>query len=235
MGAIGIDGSEVYTLVYNRLCAVVHSCPAKSYQSEDGALTASWVLAHHQVVDAAWRRWGTVVPLTFNTIIAAGQESADKNLGDWLEKEHESLEGRLDTLSGKTEYGVQVFWDPALIAREVVESSRETRELEEEIRSKPRGIAYMYRQRLESLVKKEMEARASNEFKELYGRLTRCVDNIRVEKTKDGEEGRQMLMNLSCLVSSQRYPDLEAELDSVRRTQGYTVRLAGPLPPYSFV
>lgn len=234
LGAIGIEGHEVYTIVHNDLCALIHDCPTQPYQSADAEVATAWVLAHHLVVEAAWKRWGTVLPLTFNTIITATERSAEENLVQWLETEYDSLKGRLETLTGKAEYGVQVSWDPAVVARKVAEASTEIKKLEEEIGSKPRGLAYMYRQKLEKLLKKEMEVRAEKEFKDLYGRLSRCMDDIHVEKTKKAERERQMLMNLSCLVSAERYPDLEAELEVISQMEGYFVRLAGPLPPYSF-
>jgi len=234
LGAIGIEGHEAYTVAYNDLCAVVHDCSARPYEFTDPEVAGAWVLAHHQVVEAAWKRWGAVLPLTFNTIITTTEKSAAENLVQWLETEYESLKGRLDMLTGKAEYVVQVSWDPAVVTRKVAEASSEIRKLEEEIESKPRGLAYMYRQKLEKLLKKEMEGKAEKEFKALYDRISRCVDNIHLEKTKEDQEGRQMLMNLSCLVSTERYPDLESELDEIGNMEGYFVRLAGPLPPYSF-
>lgn len=234
LGAIGIDGREVYTVVHNDLCALVHRCPAQPYQSDDSDIATAWVLAHHRVVDAAWQRWGTVLPLTFNTIIAAGDRSAEENLVAWLETECESLKSRLDALTGKAEYGVQVFWDPSIVARKIAEASPDIRKLEKEIQAKPRGVAYMYRQKLEAMLKNEMETAAAKESRELYDRLSRRVNNIHVEKAKKAEEGRQMLMNLSCLVSVEKYGDLEAELDEVRSREGFFVRVAGPFPPYSF-
>lgn len=234
LGPIGLEGRQVYTVVLDDLSAVVHDCPARPYRSTDGEAAAAWILAHHQVVNTAWSRWKTVLPLTFNTIIGAGEEGAEASLKAWLGREREFLDGKLGSLSGKAEYGIQVFWDPEVIAREVAESSADVRQLELEIKSKSRGVAYMYRQRLEKLLKREIEARVAEESRKLYGRLCRLVDNIRVEKTKRAGEHRQMLVNLSCLVTSQGYPDLETELEKVRGREGFSVRVAGPLPPYSF-
>ena len=92
LGAIGIEGHEVYTAVHNDLCALVHDCMAQPYQSDDAEVATAWVMAHHQVVDTAWKRWGTVLPLTFNTIIrAADGSNAEENLAAWLGTEYELL------------------------------------------------------------------------------------------------------------------------------------------------
>lgn len=235
LSAVGIAGGRVYAVGHNDLRALVHDCPAQPYQSDDAEVAAAWVLAHHHVVDIAWKRWGTVLPLAFNTIIRAGDESsADENLVAWLRTQYESLTRKLNALAGKSEYGIQVFWDAVAVARNAAETSPDIRRLEEEIQTKSRGLAYMYRHKLENLLKKKVETKAAEEFKDLYGRLSRCVDSVHVEKVKKGQEGLQMLMNLSCLVSPEKLPDLEAELDRISATKGHAVRLVGPLPPYSF-
>lgn len=233
-GPIGIGQREVHTVVFNDLCALVHHCRAQPYESLDPEVAAACVLAHHQVVAVAWKRWGVVLPLTFNTIIMAKQGNAEENLVAWLEAEHDWLNAKLNALTGKAEYGLQVFWDPLRISKQVAGSSPGIARLEEEIRSKPRGLAYMYRQQLERLLRREIEAKAAEECKALYNMISRCVDNVHVEKTKEGEPERQMFMNLSCLVSAAKYADLEAVLEKVSNMDGFSVRLAGPLPPYSF-
>jgi hypothetical protein len=234
LGAIGIDGDPVYTIMHNNLGALVHRCPPQPYQSDDSDVVAAWVLAHHRVVEAAWQRWGTVLPLTFNTIIAAGERSAEENVVAWLEAECESLRSRLDAFTGKMEYGVQVFWDPTMVARKIAEASPEIAALEKEIQSKGRGVAYMYRQKLEAMLRKKLEVKVEEESRGLYTAIRRCVAGVHVEKTKAAQEGRQMIMNLSCLVSSENYRDLKGELEKVGSREGFFVRVAGPFPPYSF-
>jgi len=234
LGEIGIEGRRVYTVIQKDICALVHDCPPQPYQSGNAELAAAWVLAHHRVVETAWKRWGTVLPLAFNTIVRAEQSSAEENLKVWLETERETFKGKLEALAGKAEYGLQLFWDVAFFARQLSETSPEIRELEEEAKSKPRGLAYMYRQKLENLLKREVEVKAQELFEDLYGRLSRCVNNIHIEKTKEGEEGRPMLANLSCLVSRERHPEFLAELDRMAASEGLSLRLTGPFPPYSF-
>lgn len=235
LGAIGIEGREVFGVVGNDLCATVHRCPAEPYQSKSAEVVASWVMTHHRVVDAAWRRWGTVLPLTFNTIIKGDPgRSAEACLLAWLEAGHDTLKAKLEGLAGKAEYSVQMSWDPQVVARQVAQSDTEVTELEQEIQTKSLGAAYMYRQKLESLLRQKTEAVAAAECTALYGRIAQRVDGLRVEKPKGHSGSLQMLVNLSCLVSHAQLPPLEAELDKVRGMQGFSARLIGPMPPYSF-
>ena len=232
LGKIGVDGSEVYTVPYSGLCAVVHDCQPHPFQPSNEEMVRAWVMAHQKVVETAWERWGTVLPTGFGTIVRV---DAQEGMRRWLEEECESLRQKIAKVQGKAEYGVQVFWDPQAIAEEVAATSPEIRELEEEIRSKPRGAAYMYRQRLERLLKERMEARADLRFREWCGRIREHVDDVRIERVKRATPPAQMLMNLSCLVDGGRYAELRRELEEIDATDGLSVRLTGPWPPYSFV
>ena len=107
--------------------------------------------------------------------------------------------------------------------------------LSEEITAKSRGLAYMYKQKLETLLKREMEATADRFFKDFYHRINKHVCDLRVEKTKKTEGARQMIMNLSCLVYRERSTELGKELEGIDRMDGFSVRFTGPWPPYSFV
>jgi hypothetical protein len=57
---------------------------------------------------------------------------------------------------------------------------------------------------------------------------------VRVEKNKNDGSNLRMVVNLNCLVALERYPELKALADEVAGYSGHTVRLVGPLPPYSF-
>ena len=235
LGRIGLDGSEVYTIPAGSLCAVVHDCPTAPYSSGDEEVVRQWVVSHQTVVEAALRQFGTVLPMRFGTIIRdTDTVSAEDNVRQWLSDGRGELEGRLSHLRGKEEYGVQVFWDPAVIARLLSEASPEITELEEEIRSKPRGLAYMYRQRLEKLLKVAVEKDAEQRFRDFHHRIKASVGEARLERTKKKEGDKQMLMNLSCLVPRGGAGPLSEELEKIDGMAGISVRFTGPWPPYSF-
>jgi len=237
-GKIGIEGNEVYTIPYNDLCAVVHNCPAEPYQSEDEEVVKNWVLAHQKVVGAALERFGTVIPIGFDTIIKGDVAAADpeENMKTWLKEDYENLVAKMEKVRGRAEYGVQVFWDAKVMAQRIAQENHEVKKLGQEIKSKPRGLAYMYRQKLEAALKSEMEKQADQYFKDFYERIKLYVDDLYVEKTKKTEdENKQMLMNLSCLLLKDGSQELGDELEKIGALEGFSVRYTGPWPPYSFV
>ncbi len=205
LGPIGIDGREVYSMPYRDVCAVVHDCPAEPYQSTDPHVVEGWVLAHQRVVDKAWEKWSTVLPLGFDTIVKGqGNREPQKSIRHWLASEYKLLKRRIEAMRGKAEYGVQVFWEPQVVARDIAARSEEMHKLEEAIRSKPRGTAYLLRQKAESVLRREMETRASECFRDYYERIRQHVCDVRLEKARKVAEEKQRIMNLSCLVYKER-------------------------------
>jgi len=236
VGPIGIDGNNVYTIPYQDICAVVHECPAEPYQSTDREVVNSWVLAHQKVVDEAWERWGTVLPLAFDTIVMDKDGvGAEENIRNWLQNDYDNLKSKMDKVRGRAEYGVQIFWEPQVIAQYLVDSSPEIRQLEEEMKSKPKGIAYLYKQKLENALKRELESKADQCFRVFYQGIRGYVDSIVVEKTKPGDQNTQMIINLSCLLPRDKTAELGEELHKINSMEGFSVRFTGPWPPYSFV
>ena len=236
LGKIGIEGNEVYTIPYNDISAVAHKCPPKPYQSEDDEVVKSWVVAHQGVVDAAWEKFGTVLPSRFDTIIKGDETfSAEENLKRWLREDYENLREKLEKVRGKAEVGVQILWDPKVIAESLIETSEEIRKLNEEMREKSPGMAYFYKQKIERMLKKEMAEKADEYFKDFYDRIKGYADDICVEKTKKIDKDKQMLMNLSILIRKDKIKLLGEELARIKETQGVDVRFMGPWPPYSFV
>lgn len=239
-GKIGIENSEVYTVPYQDLCAVVHNCKPEPYKSENDKQVKGWIMAHEKVVETALEKFGNVLPLGFDTIVKGDEKhSAEENLKKWLKKDYENLKKKMEKVKGRAEYGVQISWDPKIISARLIQENKEFKDLEQEIKSKSKGLAYMYRQKLEDMLKKEMEKEADRCFKDFYARINKHCNDIRVEKVKK-IKGKQMLMNLSCLAYRNKKNEYQAsllgeELEKINNMVGFEVRFTGPWPPYSFV
>jgi len=235
-GNIGIESNEVYTIPYKDLCAVTHDCSPEPYKSEDEEKVKSWLTTHEKVVEAAWGRFGTVLPLGFDTIIKDEQKSdPEENMKKWLKDDYENLKQKLSKLKGKAEFGVQIFWDIKIISEGLIETNREIKKLNDDIKSKSKGLAYMYKQKLENILRKEIEKEADRYFKDFYEQIKRYIDEIKIDKTKKLEERKQMLMNLSCLLPKEKSKVLGDELEKIDNMEEFSVRFTGPWPPYSFV
>ncbi len=236
LGSIGINGTRVYAIHYQDISAIVHDCPSEPYESEDNDMVKNWIIIHEKVIETAWERFGIVLPLGFDTIIRAREEKDPKKVvRDWIKGEYQNLKKKLDRVRGKAEYGIQISWDTKIISHALIEKDEELNKLSDDIKSKPKGAAYMYRQKLEKSIREKLLPEAENHFREFYGRIKECTEDIKMEKNKKEEEPGQMLMNLSCLADKNGAKALGDELDKINNREGIFVRFTGPWPPYSFV
>jgi len=237
LGPIGIEGNEVYTIPCGGFCAVVHSCPAEPYQSSDQETVKKWVKMHQGVLDEAEKALGTVIPLGFDTILNSKDDavSPDQVVKDWLKEDHDRFQAVMEKIKGRDEYGVQIFYAPSVIAKQISEENQEIRKISEEMASKSPGMVYLYKQKIEKAVKAEIERLAEEWFKDFYRKIKSHCDDIVVEKTKKADRNRVMLVNLSCLVAREKVNNLGEELEKINDTEGFSVHFSGSWPPYSFV
>ncbi|OGO23522.1 MAG: hypothetical protein A2Z28_05320 [Chloroflexi bacterium RBG_16_51_9] len=237
LGPIGIEGSEVYTIPYGDVSAIVHDCSTRPYQSTDNKMVENWVRTHQSVLDAAGEQLGIVIPLGFDTILEPRDDatSPDQVVRDWLKLDYARLREVMRKIDGKDEYAVQVSYKQGLIVKRISEQSEEIRKIKEDIAAKSPGMAYMYRQKLERVVKAETERLADEWFMDFYDKIKKHTDDIAVEKTKKLNNGQVMLLNLSCLVAREKVDSLGKELEEINNLGGFSVHFSGPWPPYSFV
>lgn len=236
LGNIGIEQNMVYSILYRDISAVVHKCLPEPYQSNEEETVKEWILAHQRVVDVAWKKFGTVLPSGFDTIIKGNETvSAEENLKKWLEENYEKLKDNLERVEGKAEVGVQIFLDRKVVAHAILETSEEIKGLNKEMKEKSPGMAYFYKQKIQRVLKRELEGKADEYFRDFYGRITKYTNDVRVEKTKKTESDEQMIMNLSLLIQKDKIKLLGEELVIIKEVKGVEARFTGPWPPYSFV
>ena len=236
LGWMGIDGCQVYTLPHRDISAIVHSCPARPYQSADSRVVEGRVKAHRGVLDIARRKFGTVVPVDFDTIVRPGGVgiSPEQAVTDWLACDYERLQALIKKIEGKDEYGVEVSYDPEMLVKNVSESA-EVKVIRSRIARGSEGTAYLCRKKLEAVIKKDTKCLTDAWARDFYDRIKKHADEIAVEKTRQLEDGRVMLLNLFCLVSRKKVMELVKELEAIDDIDGFAVCLTGPRPPDSFV
>ena len=232
-GAIGIANARVYTMARRDIAAVVHNCPPEPYQG-DPETVAGWVKIHNDVIDAAWGEAGSVLPMRFDVIIKGDSEhSAEENTRRWLAAEYSTLKAKLEEFRGKVELSVQVLWDPAVIARRIMESSEEIGQLRAEMATKSRGAAYFIEQKIARAVKAEMEGKAQRDFAACYERLKEWSEDVHVNKPRK-QADRAVMANFSLLVRRTRAQEIVQLLRHMNDEPGVEVRVTGPWPPYTF-
>lgn len=230
----GLEGGEAFSFLNHSLMAIVQECDS-SFSSEDPQVITKGVLTHQAVVNEIWEKFGSVLPFNFNTLVFPKEgQSARENLTHWMQKEEHSLRDQLAKLKGKAEYGIQVSWDPNLIAHKVMQKDLQIKQLEEEINKKESGTQYLLQYKKKDLLKQRLESAADAYFREFYENILHSVEKVHVETVRKEEFPRQMLMNLSCLLPKGNISKLGDVLEKIAKIKGFFVRFTGPWPPYSF-
>ncbi len=97
---IGADPSDVYTVHYRTLAAVVSDAPLEVLDS-----TRENVLAHERVNETVMREH-TVIPMSFGTIFKTRED-----IVELLRSAAEAFGDVLNKMQNKLEFGLKVLWD----------------------------------------------------------------------------------------------------------------------------
>jgi len=232
-GPIGIEDSSVYTVAYINIAVVVHSCEAKPYSTMVKEKAAEWILAHQYVIDLATEEFGTVIPLTFDTIFKGNKEE----LRNWLNKEYNQLETLLKKLDGQAEYGVQIFLETEFLDKLASEND-EVLSIENNLKNMSNGVAYLLKKKLQKRKELEKQLIVDRQAKELLSQIEPFVNEAILGSTNkevpEKWQDKHMILNAFCLVPKDNIGTLGSKLGQLKK-EGYAVRFTGPWPPYNFV
>lgn len=231
---MGIEDNHVYTVSINDIGAVVHRCEAKPYKTADKEKAGEWILTHQYVIDLATKEFGTVLPLTFDTIF----KGDDETVKQWLREEYHQLKTILEKLEGKAEYGVQIFVENDFI-KKAPEENEEIQRLKKQIENKPKGVAYLLQKKLEQKLELERKMWADKHAKNMYHQIKKLVNDVKLDSTKkevpEKWKDKQMILNVACLAQKDKIQNLGNMLGEINKREGFAVRFTGPWSPYSFL
>ncbi|MBE3115803.1 GvpL/GvpF family gas vesicle protein [Candidatus Bathyarchaeota archaeon] len=232
-GKIGVEDSSVYIVAFNDIGAVVHRCEAKPYETATKEKAGKWLLAHQYVVDLATEEFGTVIPLTFDTILKGDNERLKK----WLSEEYQQLKDLSTRLEGKAEYGVQIFLENDFVDR-LLDNSQEIQDLKKKLETTGSGASYLLKKKLEHGRQLEKQLAIDKYAKDLYTQIEKLVNDVKIGSTSkevpEKWKGKQMILNVACLAHKDKVENLGNMLGALKN-EGFAVRFTGPWPPYSFV
>lgn len=236
LGRIGLEDSMVYTIPWRDISAIVHSCWSRPYNTDDKRLAEEWVLEHSYVIDQATKRFGTVLPFSFDVIIRGD----DHVVGQWLSRNYEGLRRELERVQGRSEYSVQIFYDHDRLASKYFGADPEIKELEEKIAGMSRGTAYLFKRNLDLKLKDKVSEELLRLSEEFGAKVKALCEEVKVEKGRvislpDKYRGLKLMVSLSCLVHDGQVSLLGEALDEINNLEGFAVRFTGPWAPFSFV
>lgn len=230
-GAAGIDGEPLRAVTEAGLSAIVHDVPSSEpYRGSEDQMRA-WVAAHARVVEKAWERSGTVLPVTFDVLVSAADGvGAGERLRAWLRSEAAMLHEKLSELRGMAELKVEIAVDPArLPAQETIEAQRS------KLQSRSAGAQRLLERKIAQLEGERAERHAAAIYSEVRRRLASVVQDL-VERRRYCPEGSLVpVVCAALLVTRGGVEDVGRVLAEVRDEHPeLRIRFLGPWPPYSF-
>src|SRR5947209_11369415 len=145
---LGANPSEVYTVHFKTLAAVVSDAPLEVVDS-----TREHVLAHERVNETVMREH-TVIPMSFGTIFKTRED-----IVELLRSAAEAFGDVLNKMQNKLEFGLKVLWDRDQAIGEVEGADEDIRRLKKEI-SGQKGPTYFARMQYGRLVDSALQARS---------------------------------------------------------------------------
>ena len=231
----GIDGKPVFTLAEGGLSAIAHELGEKPDLPTDVVKVKEQIIAHNEVLSKAMEDFGGVAPLKFGTVIVSKNgKSASDNLKEWLKEGEERLEKVWESIKGKKEYGIRIYYRKKQLVSELEETS-ELSAIKKGIREKSAGVAYLLKGKLESQTAELLRAKV-NRFKEVFYELLKgLTDDVVVNMSKLAINAEDdLLLNVSVLGKEDEITLIRESLEKYA-DDGFSYHFVGPFAPYSFV
>ncbi|HKO54986.1 MAG TPA: GvpL/GvpF family gas vesicle protein [Thermoanaerobaculia bacterium] len=236
-GAEAVDGgARIDCFQDGQLCAFHTPVSAEEFSQEGidrRAGDIEWLGAigyRHQNVMAALMRGGTIVPLRAFTLFRS-----ESSLHEWLRGEREQLTKTLERLDGKQEWTLRIELDPQKWSDALVGRVEALRALAAEIETAGAGKAFLLRKKLD-----EARRQASREAEQqLVAEVEREVlERMACESVAESRERREgAFPQINVLINrdeESRLQELRDELAQRYESEGVTLALTGPWPPYTF-
>ena len=184
----------------------------------------------HQDVIVSLMKSTAVIPLRAFTLF-----SGDEALRSYLRENAQTLRSVLDRLDGKQEWTLRVEFDPQRWNEALVNRVAALRDLYEQIESASTGKAFLLRKKLDD----ERKRASSEAEKAVVGEIEKTVlDKLRCETISESRERRDgAFPQINVLINRDEeslLQELHAELMSRYESEGVSLALTGPWPPYTF-
>ncbi|EIE98820.1 GvpL/GvpF family gas vesicle protein [Saccharomonospora glauca] len=229
MGGQG-SGEEPLTAVVGPVPLAEFGEEALRRNLEDLDWLATTARAHDAVVAAVSAASSAAVPLRLATVCFD-----DERVRDLLTEREQEFTTALDALTGRTEWGVKVYTDPAKLAGAAEPTASVSSASGGSAGS---GTAYLRRRKAALSARETGERIAAEHAEHLHARLARAAVAYRRHPPQDPKlsgERAHMVLNGAYLVDDERateFADLVRALDAEH--EAVRVELTGPWPPYSF-
>jgi len=234
------DDSKLEWISVNTLAALASEVPRATYSEEnlaeqltDATWTAIRAMRHETVVEFVAKR-ATVIPLRFGTIYLE-RNGVEQMLND----KSRELESIIEQLRGREEWGVNIYYDRAVLLNSITSVSPVLRDLVQRAEQAPPGQSYLMQKKIEALKVDEARAAVNRIVDQIEQTLKSQTDDarrLRILKVETTEHG-ELKAKFAFLVKRsafEEFRDAAERLAQERQSAGIRLELTGPWPVYNF-
>lgn len=233
-----IDGSDRFEAVAaGALSAVATPVAPDAFSQEvidQRAADLEWLGAvgyRHQAVMSQLMKLTDIVPLRAFTLFSSAAA-----VRDYLEANHEALARTLDRIGGKEEWTLRIEFESGRWAEAMTARVASLRTLQEDMAAATPGKAFLLRKKLD-----EERKRASREAEQdVVAEIEKHIlDKLRAQTVAESRERRDgAFPQINVLLERDEEAVITAlrdELTARYESEGITIGVTGPWPPYTFV
>ncbi len=232
------DGAEPAHVALDSVVALADLLPAESFTGaalETRLQDVAWVSAQarlHTTVLGQAMEHGPVIPAHLCTLF-----SSTSALREFLVQNEERLQGTLERLRGRREWGVKLFCDEERVRARCIAVDPELSPGAEPGAS---GAAWLLRKRRDAQLSERVAERVEQTGEAVLDELAAAAAELRVRPIlTEAASGvaEPMTLNAAILVDIEAEAALHATLErlgSALEDDGYRLVLSGPWPPFSF-
>jgi hypothetical protein len=216
-GNMGIGNSQVYTVQYEDVGAVVSDIP-KDYE-----ISVQEALTHEKVLRKVMETHA-VIPVSFGAV--AKNESEILNI---LKRARMMLKNILERIRDKVQVNVKISWGKGILA-DILKEDEEIRILSAELKQK--NDDHALRIELGRRIKSALDKRGNTYLKEIHSVLGELSCAFKENKITD----QDTIMNASFLINRKREQEFYKKIEELERKHHEKLKVlaVGPLPPYNF-
>jgi gas vesicle protein GvpL/GvpF len=234
------DETALEMIASDDLAAITSAVPLSIYgedvlneRLQDASWTALKAMRHERVVEH-FTKVGSVVPLRFGTIYLDAE-----NVRSMLRERKSALTELLARLSGREEWGINVYFDQTELLKGIDSLSPVLTDLLSQAESASPGQAYLLRKKANALRKDESRNEVARTVSRLEDHLRENTDDVRrlrtlkVETTEHGE----LKAKFAVLLKKSAFAKFQSVAEKWLRdheASGVRLEIAGPMPPYNF-
>jgi|SRR3990170_6924430 len=221
-----IAGSDVYTIHYRDIAAVVSDKEVVDYNHLPKDNVARYLISHQLVIERVMEDF-TIIPMRLGTYALDEDE-----VRYTLVKGYPMIKDIFERTHGKIEIDVVVTWsDFNGVLKEVAEEE-EIREFKQILLGKKEGVTVDDQMKIGVLVKNHLYQKRERYAKEIGTSLAIISRNHKAHDLMNDE----MVLNMAFLIEKSRKEDFEKMVEDLNTKFGEKLnfRCVGPLPLYSF-